>query len=254
MSVELESNGNLEEIYTWIEQIPFSKPKKNLARDFSDGVFMAELLKRYYPKYVDVHNYIAGNSIAKKIGNWCTLNRKVLSKLDIKLGKDIINQLANSQPGVIEKVLIDLRAKILKDCNAERNSLYFEYEESEKKGKQKIVINILSCKKLYKKLIKQHFFIREEIVKSVLNSEEIANKTVPRNAFVKLKQELEEKNDIINTLHQKVSHLESLMKLKDQRIADLTSQIVKSMEKNITPRSKNVNSINSTIAKIQNKI
>ncbi|CAK9811901.1 Sperm flagellar protein 1 [Anthophora quadrimaculata] len=226
MSVELESNGNLEEIYTWIEQIPFSKPKRNLARDFSDGVFMAELLKRYYPKYVDVHNYIAGNSIAKKIGNWCTLNRKVLSKLDIKLGKDIINQLANSQPGVIEKVLIDLRAKILKDCNAERNSLYFEYEESEKK----------------------------EIVKSVLNSEEIANKTVPRNAFVKLKQELEEKNDIINTLHQKVSHLESLMKLKEQRIADLTSQIVKSMEKNTTPRSKNLNSINSTISKIQNKI
>ncbi|CAK9823015.1 Sperm flagellar protein 1 [Anthophora retusa] len=226
MSVELESNGNLEEIYTWIEQIPFSKPKRNLARDFSDGVFMAELLKRYYPKYVDVHNYIAGNSIAKKIGNWCTLNRKVLSKLDIKLGKDIINQLANSQPGIIEKVLIDLRAKILKDCNAERNSLYFEYEESEKK----------------------------EIVKSVLDSEEIANKTVPRNAFVRLKQELEEKNDIINTLHQKVSHLESLMKLKDQRIADLTSQIVKSMEKNITPRSKHVNSINSTISKIQNKI
>ncbi|CAK9823014.1 Sperm flagellar protein 1 [Anthophora retusa] len=221
MSVELESNGNLEEIYTWIEQIPFSKPKRNLARDFSDGVFMAELLKRYYPKYVDVHNYIAGNSIAKKIGNWCTLNRKVLSKLDIKLGKDIINQLANSQPGIIEKVLIDLRAKILKDCNAERNSLYFEYEESEKK---------------------------------VLDSEEIANKTVPRNAFVRLKQELEEKNDIINTLHQKVSHLESLMKLKDQRIADLTSQIVKSMEKNITPRSKHVNSINSTISKIQNKI
>ena len=37
MSVELESDANLEEIYTWIEQIPFSKPKKNLARDFSDG-------------------------------------------------------------------------------------------------------------------------------------------------------------------------------------------------------------------------
>lgn len=37
MSVELESNANLEEIYTWMEQISFSKPKKNLARDFSDG-------------------------------------------------------------------------------------------------------------------------------------------------------------------------------------------------------------------------
>lgn len=96
---------------------------------------MAELLKRYYPKLVDIHNYIPGNSVAKKIDNWCTLNRKVLSKLDIKLGKDVINQLANSQSGVIEKVLTDVRTKILKDCNADRNSLYFEYEESENKGK-----------------------------------------------------------------------------------------------------------------------
>ncbi|XP_043578196.1 sperm flagellar protein 1-like [Bombus pyrosoma] len=221
MSVELESNANLEEIYTWMEQISFSKPKKNLARDFSDGVFMAELLKRYYPRYVDIHNYIPGNSIAKKIDNWCTLNRKVLSKLDVKLGKDVINQLANSQPGVIEKILIELRAKILKDCNADRNSLYAEYEEDEKK-----------------------------VVKSVLNPEEIANKTVPRHVFVRLKQELEEKNELINILHQKVSHLESLIKLKDQRITDLTSQIIKPIEQSITPRTFAA----STISKLRTKI
>ncbi|XP_071857168.1 sperm flagellar protein 1 [Bombus fervidus] len=221
MSVELESNANLEEIYTWMEQISFSKPKKNLARDFSDGVFMAELLKRYYPRYVDIHNYIPGNSIAKKIDNWCTLNRKVLSKLDVKLGKDVINQLANSQPGVIEKILIELRAKILKDCNADRNSLYAEYEEDEKK-----------------------------VVKSVLNPEEIANKTVPRHVFVRLKQELEEKNELINILHQKVSHLESLIKLKDQRITDLTSQIIKPVEQSITPRTFAA----STISKLRTKI
>lgn len=94
-------------------------------------VLMAELLKRYYPKHVDVHNYVAGNSIARKIDNWCTLNRKVLSKLDMRLGKEAINQLANSQPGSIEKVLADLRAKILKDCNADRESLYSGHEDSE---------------------------------------------------------------------------------------------------------------------------
>lgn len=95
---------------------------------------MAELLKRYYPKHVDIHNYIPGNSIAKKIDNWCTLNRKVLSKLDIKLDKDIINQLANSQPGAIEKLLTDVRVKILKDCNADRDSLYSVYEENGEGG------------------------------------------------------------------------------------------------------------------------
>lgn len=90
---------------------------------------MAELLKRYYPKHVDVHNYVAGNSVAKKMDNWSTLNRKVFSKIDMKLGKELINQLASSQQGVIEKVLADLRAKILKDCNTDRESLYCNHED-----------------------------------------------------------------------------------------------------------------------------
>lgn len=102
---------------------------KTIDRDDKISVLMAELLKRYYPKHVDVHNYVAGNSIAKKIDNWCTLNRKVLSKIDMKLRNELINQLASSQPGIIEKVLGDLRAKILKDCNTDRVSLYSDHED-----------------------------------------------------------------------------------------------------------------------------
>ena len=97
---------------------------------------MAELLKRYYPRLVDVHNYIPGNSIAKKIDNWCTLNRKVLSKIEMKISKDTINRLANSQPGAIEKVLSDLHLKILKDCNADSEALYDEQEEKGKGGEK----------------------------------------------------------------------------------------------------------------------
>ncbi|XP_032667657.1 sperm flagellar protein 1 [Odontomachus brunneus] len=207
MNLDAEVNDHLGEIYEWIDQIKLSRPKKNIARDFSDGVLMAELLKRYYPKHVDVHNYVAGNSIAKKVDNWCTLNRKVLSKIDMKLRKELINQLASSQPGVIEKVLADLRAKILKDCNTDRISLYSDHEDG--KG---------------------------ETVKSVMNPDEVTNKTVPRHVFVRLKQELQEKNEKISMLQQKVSHMESVMKLKDQRIDDLTLQITKqSQERDINP-------------------
>jgi len=102
---------------------------------------MAELLKRYYPKYVDVHNYVAGNSIAKKTDNWSTLNRKVLSKIDMRLRKEMINQLASSQPGVIEKVLTDLRVKILKDSERDKELLYFDHEDN--KGGYLIVTNYL---------------------------------------------------------------------------------------------------------------
>lgn len=72
------------------------------------------------------------------------------------------------------------------------------------------------------------------MVKSVLNPDEVANKTVPRHVFIRLKQELQEKNDTISTLQQKVLHLENIMRLKDQRINDLTMQITRlPIERNV---------------------
>lgn len=78
---------------------------------------MAEILKIYFPRYVDLHNYVPVNSLTTKKENWNTLNRKVLSKIDMKLTKDIIHQLANCHPGVAEHVLIELKNKLLKDSN-----------------------------------------------------------------------------------------------------------------------------------------
>ena len=37
MSVTADKGDNLEQIYTWLDEIPFSRPKRNTARDFSDG-------------------------------------------------------------------------------------------------------------------------------------------------------------------------------------------------------------------------
>lgn len=33
----IEEGESVEEIYAWIDQIQFSRPKKNIARDFSDA-------------------------------------------------------------------------------------------------------------------------------------------------------------------------------------------------------------------------
>ncbi len=34
--MELDETA-LQELYTWIDEIPLSRPKKNISRDFSDG-------------------------------------------------------------------------------------------------------------------------------------------------------------------------------------------------------------------------
>ncbi|XP_014482863.1 PREDICTED: sperm flagellar protein 1 isoform X2 [Dinoponera quadriceps] len=237
----------------WLHHLySFGFPKKK--------VLMAEVLKYYYPKYVDVHNYVAGNSIAKKVDNWCTLNRKVFSKIDMKLRKELINQLAGSQSGVIEKVLADLRARIQKDCDADEQSLYSNHED-DKDGKvtDEIVnrisqfiptVSIFSTIQTLTQLTSHNPIIScasAETVRSVLNPDVVTNKNVPRHVYTRLKHELQEKDDKISTLQQKISHMESIMKLKDQRIDDLTLQIAaQSQDLDISPRSQGVSKLCGT--------
>lgn len=76
---------------------------------------MAEVLKIYYPRFVDLHNYIPASSLTSKKDNWNMLNRKVLCKIDMKLSKDAIHQLASSEPGAAERMLLELKNKVLKN-------------------------------------------------------------------------------------------------------------------------------------------
>jgi hypothetical protein len=71
------SDEQLQAIYTWVDEVPLSRAKRNITRDFSDGVLMAEVLCHYFPKVVDIKNYSAANSVRQKLYNWQTLNNKV---------------------------------------------------------------------------------------------------------------------------------------------------------------------------------
>lgn len=73
------SEEELTEVYNWVDQIPLSRPKKNISRDFSDGVLMAEIINHYFPKLVELHNYVASTSAATKLSNWTTLNSIILN-------------------------------------------------------------------------------------------------------------------------------------------------------------------------------
>lgn len=79
-----------------------------------DLVLVAEVLKVYYPRYVELHNYVSASNLNTKKENWSTLNRKVLVKIDMKLNKEMIHHLANASQGAIEKLLLEIRAKVLR--------------------------------------------------------------------------------------------------------------------------------------------
>ena len=122
------TDQQLEELYQWIDKIPLSRRKRNLSRDFSDGVLMAEVVAHFFPRLVDLHNYDQGLRVDTKIYNWKTLNNKVLKKLDFNLDTETITELANARPGVIEDVLWDFRQVVIAK-QKQSNKPYFDDDE-----------------------------------------------------------------------------------------------------------------------------
>lgn len=109
----LDEDG-LQELYTWIDEINLSRPKRNIWRDFSDGVLVAEIVAHFLPKMVELHNYSSASSQVQKLTNWDTLNRKVFSKLSYTVPKSTVKDIVDCKAGVIELVLANLRVKIEK--------------------------------------------------------------------------------------------------------------------------------------------
>lgn len=102
----------LHDLYLWVDTIPITRPKKNIARDFSDGCCVAEILHHFFPKMVELHNYVPSMSRARKINNWETLNARVLGKIYFTVPRDEIEDLTAAVPGAIERFLRALRIKI----------------------------------------------------------------------------------------------------------------------------------------------
>eukprot|EP01029_Cantina_marsupialis_P029279 TRINITY_DN780024_c0_g1_i1.p1 TRINITY_DN780024_c0_g1~~TRINITY_DN780024_c0_g1_i1.p1 ORF type:complete len:281 (-),score=73.08 TRINITY_DN780024_c0_g1_i1:130-972(-) len=95
----------LEKLYAWIDSIPLSKPKTKIQRDFADGVLMAEVVHHYFPKLVDLHNYVPANSVAQKLYNWETLNKKVFKRLGFQVPKFDVDRIVSAKQGIVQELL-----------------------------------------------------------------------------------------------------------------------------------------------------
>ena len=106
------THDQLQQVYRWIDLIPLSRPKKSIARDFADGVLMSEVVKHFFPKAVDLHNYAKTSSQAQKYANWATLNHKVFRRMNFVIHDDDIADVINHKRGSIEKVLLFVQRQL----------------------------------------------------------------------------------------------------------------------------------------------
>eukprot|EP00347_Sterkiella_histriomuscorum_P023443 403334620 len=95
----------LQLVYQWVDSVPLSRPKKNITRDFSDAVLMAEIVHHFLPKLVEVHNYQSSSAVSQKEYNWTTLNSKVFKKIGFQLSKEDLDSIIKCETGTVERVL-----------------------------------------------------------------------------------------------------------------------------------------------------
>ncbi|KAK2948523.1 putative Calponin homology domain [Blattamonas nauphoetae] len=247
----------LGDIYEWVDTFTITRPKKNIARDFSDCVNMAELAKHYFPKLVDVHNYPAANSVPRKITNWNTFNVKVLKKLGMNfLTSDDIQNIASCVPGSIEWCLTEFKhaseayfakkqasqnSPQEKGNSAQNQKIVKEYHEEEELDDQSSEADFDSPSPVQKeptpppapkgksktqpKTVQKRANVQqEEHIPSDLQLLTALKKKHEENMAEK-DATIEQLKDTIDVLEQKVSKMEQMLRLKESRIQTLTMKI-----------------------------
>ncbi|XP_022345382.2 sperm flagellar protein 1-like isoform X12 [Crassostrea virginica] len=237
----------LENLYQWIDRIPLSRPKKNIGKDFSDGVLLAEIVHHYFPKTVELHNYSPAAATKQKMENWYLLNRRVLRKLDLDLSDEVIRALANCKPKVVEKVLMLLRLQI--DKNLQRQEALVplktgrtspgKLSSPRKLGKGEIPHNHPDRSQKKKQLLSigvktkggsddfgsYHFEGKGYFDPAIYIYPTSDN--VPRSYLEEKEMECMAKDETIRMLNSKIRRLEHLLQLKDTRMLDLQGQIAR---------------------------
>ncbi|KAK3584447.1 hypothetical protein CHS0354_006066 [Potamilus streckersoni] len=221
--------AELEELYTWVDSIPLSRPKRNIGRDFADGVLFAEVIYYYFPKVVDLHNYTTSNNTNAKMQNWYLLNRKVFSKLNFELADDVIKDIVTCKPGTIEKVLMMLRVKLARAewelKRKEENAMNDKPEADQNMGspgrKGKVMKVTMEDKRVpVQPTLKgvEHYprIPKQKVVRTLAETD-----VVPRILLEEREQECLAKDETIKILQAKIQRLEHLVHLKDIRIDDL---------------------------------
>ena len=99
------ADSELKPLYQWVDEIPLSRPKRNIARDFADGVLVAEVVAHFYPRLIELHNYSSANAMTQKMYNWQTLNQRALRKLGFQIPLQDVQDVCNNKAGAIERVL-----------------------------------------------------------------------------------------------------------------------------------------------------
>ena len=198
-------------VYNWVDEIPLSRPKKNISRDFSDGVLLAEVINYFVPKIVELHNYNLAHSNKNKQYNWNTLNAKACKKLGYQISDEDIKSIIDCEPFSVERVLRQLQGKIARYL-----------DQRAKTPKTMAVHEAVDRKQEFVKNVQQKFL-------GLSFQDDDQQQPGPRILESELINErdstIQELRETIALMEGKMRKLEQLVKIKDNKLDALQSRL-----------------------------
>lgn len=211
------NDTQLQELFAWVDEFKLSRPKRNFTRDFSDGVLTAEILKNFFPKHVENHNYINANSVNQKMANWDTLNRKVMSKMNYQIPRQLCERMCKNESGVAEVFLFDLKNKL------QIHQSKLQQKQQVKSGAEETT-GMFNGGPTGSRSNLLNLDIHNPMPLSQLNLQNIDPET--KLILGEKEQALLASQETVAILNTKVKRLEHLLTLKDQRIEEQRRNIV----------------------------
>lgn len=225
LSVPELGDEQLRALYAWIDAIPLSRPKKNITRDFSDGLLFAEVIHAYFPHLVEIHNYVPANSLKQKHYNFDTLNQKVLRKIGYVIPRETIDDIVCCRPGAVEFVLHTLQYKMAKYREKKSNQNTSHGSMNSSGGvENKVEVSEVQINKSNSNAPQIHNLNHQESY-SKLTLHEVSQQMSNVNDEIIKEQakEIRELKETIDILELKIGKLEQLVRLKDNKIEKLIS-------------------------------
>mmetsp|Transcript_13359 Transcript_13359/g.21886 ORF Transcript_13359/g.21886 Transcript_13359/m.21886 type:complete len:219 (+) Transcript_13359:62-718(+) len=212
------SDEQLRSIYAWIDAIPLSRPKRNMARDFSDGCMFAEVVSAYFPEVVDLHNYSPASNTQQKIYNFETLNQKVLKKFNYQIPRPTIESLVVCKQGVAEIVLNALQFKMAKyrERKSRKGPNSPHSVASARRRNENDVANMHDGED--HRRVNSHQKMPKKHAKASVQS------SVDEEILLEKEDQIRELQETVEILELKIAKLEQLVRLKDNKIQKLSQK------------------------------
>lgn len=200
------SNDELAEVYKWLQQYDINTSR--LRREFSDVLPLAEIMKKDYPRLIDLNNFPKRSSVQLKMSNWETFNYKVLSKFNLSLSREFMELLSAGMHGAAEVLLHEImRLRKRQRVVETRNAILAQEQVWEENDEVKTVV------------------VNKQVGDGIV---QVPQKMILYSLYENLLRDNQAKEAMIEASQKRLDHMENIIKVKTERIDELLMQMGKS--------------------------